>query len=158
VTVQSANVSAGTASSFSVAANIVTVNLSGIPNAQTATITLGQVNDGTNTSDVEAAISVLIGDTTGNGLVNSSDIAQTQSQTGQPVTADNFRQDLPVNGAINSSDIALAQSQSGTGLPVSGSVTAPGQRSNVTPLNIPANESTRIRQNLEKKRIRGVSD
>jgi hypothetical protein len=158
VTVQSANVSAGTASSFSVAANIVTVNLSGIPNAQTATITLGQVNDGTNTSDVEAAISVLIGDTTGNGLVNSSDIAQTQSQTGQPVTADNFREDLTVNGAINSSDIALAQSQSGTGLAVSGSVTAPGQRSSVTPLNIPANEPTRIRQNLEKKRIRGVSD
>jgi hypothetical protein len=62
-------------------------------------------------------MAVLIGDTTGNGAVNSSDIAQTQSQSGQVVTANNFREDVTVNGLINSSDIALVQSKSGTGLP-----------------------------------------
>jgi hypothetical protein len=60
---------------------------------------------------------VLLGDTTGNGAVNSSDIAQTQSQSGQPVTSFNFREDVTVNGLINSSDIALVQSKSGTALP-----------------------------------------
>jgi hypothetical protein len=60
---------------------------------------------------------VLVGDTTGNGAVNSSDIAQTQSQSGQPVTAANFREDVNANGLINSSDIALVQSKSGTALP-----------------------------------------
>jgi hypothetical protein len=70
---------------------------------------------------------VLIGDTTGNGAVNSSDIAQTQSQSGQPVTSSNLREDVTGNGAINSSDIALVQSQSGTALPTSQPVTAPSR-------------------------------
>ena len=60
---------------------------------------------------------VLIGDTTANGAVNSSDIAQTQSQSGQSVTSSNFREDVTVNGLINSSDIELTQSKSGTALP-----------------------------------------
>jgi hypothetical protein len=68
---------------------------------------------------------VLVGDTTGNGLVNSSDIAQTQSQSGQPVGLNNFREDVTVNGLINSSDIALVQSMSGTGLPTSPATTTP---------------------------------
>jgi hypothetical protein len=59
----------------------------------------------------------LLGDTTGNGAVDSSDIAHTQSQSGQPVTSANFREDVTVNGAINSSDIAFVQSKSGTALP-----------------------------------------
>jgi hypothetical protein len=152
VTVQSANVSAGIMSSFSVAANIVTVNLTGIPNAQTVTVTLGQVNDGTNVSDVECAMGVLIGDTTGNGLVNSSDIAQIQSQSGQTVTIDNFREDLTANGSINSSDIALAQSQSGTALPVSGSVMASGQSAlNVTPLDVQVDHAPRNPGSLRKE-------
>ena len=60
---------------------------------------------------------VLIGDTTANGAVNSSDIAQTQSESGHAVTASNFREDVTTNGAINSSDIGLVQSKSGTALP-----------------------------------------
>jgi hypothetical protein len=62
-------------------------------------------------------MSVLTGDTTGNGRVNSSDISQTQSQSGQPVSLSNFREDVTANGFINSSDIALVQSFSGTALP-----------------------------------------
>jgi hypothetical protein len=63
---------------------------------------------------------VLPGDTTGNGLVNASDISQTQSQSGQPLSggpSGNFREDVTVNGLINSSDISLVQSKSGTALP-----------------------------------------
>jgi hypothetical protein len=60
---------------------------------------------------------VLAGDTTANGAVNSSDIAQTQSQSGQLVTSSNFREDVTLNGSINSSDIVFVQSKSGTALP-----------------------------------------
>jgi hypothetical protein len=70
---------------------------------------------------------VLVGDTTGNAVVNSSDIAQTQSQSGQAVTAANFREDVNTNGLINSSDIALVQSKSGTALPTFSPVNAPSQ-------------------------------
>jgi hypothetical protein len=119
VIVQNATVStgAGRVTSFSVAGNTVTANLTEVVNAQRIVVTLVGVNDGTNTSDVQATMDVLVGDTTANGAVNSSDIAQTQSQSGQPVTAANFREDVTVNGLINSSDVALVQSNSGTGLP-----------------------------------------
>jgi uncharacterized repeat protein (TIGR03803 family) len=95
------------------------VNLNGVTNAQTIMITLSNVSDSSSnfSSSISASMGVLVGDTTGNGAVNSSDISQTQSQSGQAVTAANFREDVTVNGAINSSDIALVQSKSGTGLP-----------------------------------------
>jgi len=95
------------------------VNLTGVANAQNLTVTLTNVTDvaGNISSSVSATMGVLAGDTTGNGRVNSSDISQTQSQAGLPVTADNFREDVTVNGAINSSDISFVQSQSGMALP-----------------------------------------
>ena len=106
----------GTAASTSTSSNQVFVNLTGVTNAQTIQVTLFAVSDGTATNDVSIPMSVLIGDTTANGAVNSSDIAQTQSQSGQPVTSSNFREDVTVNGLINSSDIALVQSKSGSAL------------------------------------------
>jgi hypothetical protein len=119
VIVQGATVSAGAGrvTSFSVAGNTVTANLTEVVTAQRIAVTLVGVSDGTNTSDVQATMDVLVGNTTASGAVNSSDIAQTQSQSGQPVTATNFRDDVTVNGLINSSDVALVQSKSGTGLP-----------------------------------------
>ena len=56
-------------------------------------------------------------DTNGNGLVNSTDISQTQAQSGQTVTDSNFRTDVNANGLINSTDVSIVQTQSGTGLP-----------------------------------------
>jgi hypothetical protein len=63
-----------------------------------------------------ATMGVLVGDTSDNTQVNSTDIQQTQTESGNPVTSSNFREDVTVNGLINSSDIALVQSQSGTNL------------------------------------------
>ena len=95
------------------------VNLTGVANAQYITVALTNVVDivGNKSSSVSATMGVLLGDTTANGVVNSSDIAQTQSQSGQPLTASNCREDVTLSGEINSSDIAIVQSQSGTGLP-----------------------------------------
>ena len=95
------------------------VDLTGVTNAQFVTVTLTNVVDiaGNTSSSLSATMGVLLGDTTGNGAVNSSDIADTQSQSGQPVVASNCREDVTVNGQINSSDIALVQSRSGTAFP-----------------------------------------
>jgi glucose/arabinose dehydrogenase len=95
------------------------VNLTGVTNAQYITVTLSNVTDvaGNKSATVSATMGVLVGDTTANGAVNSSDISEVQSQSGQPVAANNFRDDVTLNGAINSSDISLVQSQSGTALP-----------------------------------------
>lgn len=82
--------------------NQYTVNLSGVIDQQYIAVTLSNVVDATGAfGDVASPqMGVLIGDTTANGAVNSSDIAQTQSQSGQAVTSSNFREDVTANGAI----------------------------------------------------------
>jgi PKD repeat protein len=100
-------------------ANQFEVNLTGVTNAQFIVVSLVNAKDSTGAigNIIGPQMAVLIGDTTANGSVNSSDISQTQSQSGQPVTSANFREDVTVNGSINSSDIGLVQSKSGTALP-----------------------------------------
>ncbi len=118
VTLAGAQVTQGTgsASSTTVSNNQVFVNLTGVTNAQTIKVTLLAVNDGTTTNNLTIPMSILIGDTTGNGSVNSSDVSQTKGQSGKSVTSANFRDDVTANGAINSSDVSLVKSKSGTGL------------------------------------------
>jgi Dockerin type I domain len=60
---------------------------------------------------------MLTGDTTGDHVVNSSDVSQTKSRSGQSVGSSNFRSDLTVDGNLNSSDVSLVKSKSGTALP-----------------------------------------
>jgi PKD repeat protein len=100
-------------------ANQFEVNLTGVTNAQYIAVSLVNAKDSTGAigNVIGPQMGVLIGDTTANGSVNSSDVSQTQSQSGQPVTSSNFREDVTVNGSINSSDVSLVQSKSGTGLP-----------------------------------------
>ena len=119
VTVASASVTSGSGSvgSFSVSGAVVTVNLTGVTNAQRITVTLGNVDDGTNIGDVPVPMGVLAGDTNGNGTVNASDIGQTKAQSGQAVTGSNFRTDVNLSGSINASDIGLVKSKAGTSLP-----------------------------------------
>jgi hypothetical protein len=87
-----------------------------VSNAQTLTINLLGVSDGPNTGDVHIPVSVLLGDTTADRFVNSADISQTKSQSGQAVTASNFREDVNTDGFLNSADISLVKSRSGTAL------------------------------------------
>jgi hypothetical protein len=94
------------------------VNLSGVTNAQTITVTLSSVSSsaGGFSSSVSASMSVLIGDTNADRFVDSADIAQTKSQSGKSVTASNFREDINADGFIDSADIAFVKSKSGTAL------------------------------------------
>jgi hypothetical protein len=98
--------------------NQCTVNLTGVTNDQSTTVTLSNALDSSGALGPETAIiGVLIGDTTNNGSVNSSDISQTKAQSGTVTSASNFRTDVTVNGLINSSDISTVKSKSGTALP-----------------------------------------
>jgi hypothetical protein len=49
--------------------------------------------------------------------LQSNDIAQTKSQSGNTVTSSNFREDVTTDGFLNSGDIGLVKSKSGTALP-----------------------------------------
>jgi hypothetical protein len=118
VTFTGVTTACGSVSGTSTAGSQLTINLTGVPNASRCSVTVQGVTDGLSAArDITVPVNFLLGDTTGNGAVNSSDIAQTQSQSGQSVTSNNFREDVTVNGAINSSDIAQVQAQSGTALP-----------------------------------------
>jgi hypothetical protein len=119
VTVESVSMTFGTGSvsSFSVSGSQVTVNLTGITNVQTITITLFNMNDGTHVGNVPVSMGVLVGDVNDNGTVNSSDVALTKSQAGQPVGMSNFREDLNANGTISATDVAQVKSTVGTSLP-----------------------------------------
>ena len=97
-----------------VAGNTVTVNLHNVSNQNRLMITLTNVNG---LGNVSVPMNVLLGDTTANGSVNSSDISQTKGQSGMPVTGSNFREDVTVDGNLNSSDISIVKSKSGTALP-----------------------------------------
>jgi autotransporter-associated beta strand protein len=120
VTFTNAAVTAGTGFVASTSGNgttLVTVNLSGVANAQTISVALFNLNDGVNTTNLVIPMGVLIGDVNANRVVNATDVAQTKAQVGQPVTTSNFRADVNPNGIINASDVIHVKGLSGTFLP-----------------------------------------
>jgi uncharacterized protein (TIGR02597 family) len=130
VTVSGVAVTSGTATSSSAmlsdSGTDVTVDLSGVANQQRITATLVGVSDGANTNDVAVRMGILPGDTNGSGGVTASDIGQIKAQSGQPVSASNFRLDVNISGgSINASDIGLVKASSGTSLPPNGAAAEP---------------------------------
>jgi hypothetical protein len=107
----------GTAGAPIFSGNTMTVPLTGVTNAQTLTLTVSNVNGQLPSASV--SVGFLIGDTNGDGQVNSADIGQTKSQSGGTVTNSNFREDVNADGNLNSGDIGLVKSRSGTALPPS---------------------------------------
>jgi hypothetical protein len=95
------------------------VNLTGVADVQKITVSLNNVTDltGQVLPNTLVSMNVLSGDTNGNRQVNASDIGQTKSQSGTPVTASNFRQDVAVSGTITASDVGLVKSRAGNSLP-----------------------------------------
>ncbi len=118
----SASVTAGIGSvlgSPTFSGNTMSVNLTGVANAQQITVTLQSVTDSfaqvlPNTS---VNLGVLLGDTNGSGGVTSSDVSGTKAVANQTLTSANFRSDVSVNGSINASDIGQVKAASGTSIP-----------------------------------------
>jgi hypothetical protein len=99
--------------------NTMTVNLTGVTDVQKLTVTLSGVTD---TSaqllpNTVVSMNVLAGDTSANKAVNATDVSQTKLQSGIPVTAANFREDVVVSGSINATDVSLVKSHSGSSVP-----------------------------------------
>jgi len=125
VTLSGATVTPGTGGSGNVVGSpivspdgkTVTVNLTGVTNVQTITVTLTNVSDGTATNNVPILMGVLIGDTSADRTVNSTDISQTRAQVGQAVTTSNFRSDVTTDGVIRNGDVSLVKTKRGTILP-----------------------------------------
>jgi hypothetical protein len=107
------------------------VNLTGVTNAQYLTVTLSNVIDvaGNVSSAVSATMGVLQGDTNADGFVDSADISQTKSESGNAVTPLNFREDLNLDGFIDSGDISFVKAMSGTSLPPTAPSSPPGASS-----------------------------
>jgi hypothetical protein len=105
--------------SFSTSTNQATVNLTGVSNAQTITIALSGVKLKHVASKTAVAVpmSILVGNTTGDGVVDSADVSQTKSQSGRAVTNLNSRQDVNADDSINRTDILLIRSFSDRRLP-----------------------------------------
>jgi hypothetical protein len=97
----------------------VTIDLVGVSDMQKLVVTLHNVTDRFSQvlADTPITINLLIGDTTGNKLVNASDIAQTKQRSGSATNASNFREDVTINGTISASDISLVKSHSGAFVP-----------------------------------------
>jgi photosystem II stability/assembly factor-like uncharacterized protein len=94
--------------------NNVTIPLTNVANAQRINVTLYSVNGGGN---IIIPMGVLLGDTTGNGSVNATDVSQTKLKSGQAVNATNFRNDVTVSNSINATDVSQVKLKSGTALP-----------------------------------------
>jgi hypothetical protein len=118
VTFSSAMVTSGsgTVESTAIDGNNVIVNLTNVANAQTLAVTLFNVYDGANASDVVIPMSVLLGDVNGNGGVTATDISQTKAQAGT-ATLTTFRSDVVANGTVNATDISVVKARAGTALP-----------------------------------------
>jgi hypothetical protein len=95
------------------------VNLVNVTNAQSIVVTLNFVQDslGHVSNAVNAAMSVLVGDTGANGNVGSGDVSQVKGQVGHLVTMANFRNDVNHNGVIDKTDVSIVQKQRGASLP-----------------------------------------
>ena len=98
----------------------MTVELSGVVDAQQITVVLKNVTDSVNNqvlADTPVSMIVLLGDTTGNKVVNGTDVSQTKLQSGHQLSQTNFREDVTVSGGINGSDVSAVKLHSGNGIP-----------------------------------------
>jgi hypothetical protein len=101
---------------FTTANSQVTVNLTNVSNAQTLSINLIGVTGGANSGNVAIPMSILLGDVTASGDVDSGDVSLVRQQTLQPVTFANFREDVTASGDIDSGDVSIVLQQTLTSL------------------------------------------
>jgi hypothetical protein len=101
------------------AGDMMTVNLSGVADAQQIAVTISDVMDtfGQTLPDRSVNAVILAGDTNGNRVVNAADVAETKAQQGAVIDLTNFRNDVNANGTINAADTALVKGNAGNSVP-----------------------------------------
>lgn len=96
------------------AGNVVTLPLTNVANAQTISVQLNGVNGSTG---LTIPMSLLVGDSNGDGSVNAADAQLVRGQSGAAAGAANFRADVNCDGTVNIADAATVRAASGSGLP-----------------------------------------
>ena len=95
----------------------VTVNLSGVTNAQTITVTLLGATVGGPPADFAVQAGMLIGDVNGDRNVTGSDVNGCKAQVGVDIGNDTFRTDVNETGFVSGSDVNTTKARVGTFLP-----------------------------------------
>lgn len=116
-----ASVSAGTGSANSVttSGNTMTVNLTGVTDQQTVSVSTSSVS-GTNTftaAPFVLNVGFLAGDVNQDGTVNVGDTVSTRSHAGEVLDNTNSQYDVNVDGMINVGDTIFVRSRSSDFLP-----------------------------------------
>ena|GEM_PF-5178592 len=97
----------GSVSNYAVDGQDVTIDLVGVTNKQTINVTLSGVHNGAIDGDIVISMQVATGDVNGDGVVSRDDVTEAQGQIGNPVTEDNFRDDVTADGRITSADVKV---------------------------------------------------
>jgi hypothetical protein len=99
--------------------NTMTVNLTGVTNIQTLTVTLSSVTDefAQILPNTNVAMNVLLGDVNATRGVDGNDVSAVQAHTRQTASATTFRFDVNATGGIDGNDVSLTQSKTRTSLP-----------------------------------------
>ncbi len=108
---------AGGVSAFNINGAEATIDLTGVANASTTTVTINGASTGANVGCVNVPLSTLLGDSNGDRVVNGGDALQTRSRSGAEADSTNFRSDFNHDGVVNIGDTSVTRTQSGSGLP-----------------------------------------
>ena len=100
-------------------ANTMTVNLTNVTDAQLLGVKISDVTDVFSQvlADTTVNAGFLVGDTTGDALVNGGDAIQTRNRAGQVTGSANFRSDVNLDGSVNAGDTSAVRSRSGNSIP-----------------------------------------
>ena len=113
-------ISNATFSSASISGDTLILNLSAVVNASVVGVSLNGITSisGVNISgDNDLEVRALIGDVSGNGAVNRTDVAQTKFQSGAAATNANFREDVDLSGGIDGTDVSQVKLSVGSAVP-----------------------------------------
>ena len=99
--------------------NTMTVNLTGVANAQKVIVTVNNVTDpyGRTLAKATVPIGILRGDVDGNKTVDNKDVNAVSGKVGASVSQTTFRDDVNVDGSINQTDVSITQGQVGNSIP-----------------------------------------
>ncbi len=105
VNVNSANATCGGQPATATAnGSVVTITCTGLANAQTVTVALNGVSDGTNTGNVSVPLGLLLGDVNASRRVDGTDLTSVRQESLKQVTDSNFRNDVNISGRIDGRD------------------------------------------------------
>jgi Tol biopolymer transport system component len=101
--------------------NTMSVNLTGVDNAQQIGVTVSVTDNFggnfTNPAGIPVYMGVLLGDVDATGRVDGNDVSAVQSHTRQSTDNTNYRYDVDTNGRIDGNDVSATQADTRTSLP-----------------------------------------